>query len=502
MKAFPLDPAAWLAAVVESSDDAIVSKTLDGTITSWNRSAERLYGYSAEEAIGRSILLIVPPEREHEEHRLLAALANGERVDHFETERRTKDGRLVAVSLTISPVRDPSGVIVGASKIARDISERRAVESTLREANRRKDEFLAMLGHELRNPLAPILTAVELLGLKSAAHADLMPICGVLQRQVTHMVRLLDDLLDVGRISSGKIQLRAELLDLRTVIARAVEAARPLIDEHAHTLSLSTPGGAVWVRGDATRLVQMLVNLVHNACKYTPAGGTITISAAATPGGEAQIIVRDSGVGMKPELVRDVFELFVQGERTLDRARGGLGIGLTLVRSIAHLHGGNVEARSEGEGMGSTFIVTLPTEVEAPATRAVESPTLASIPGGRHVVVVDDNVDGAIMLAEIAKWMNHTATVVHDSQIALTVIRREQPDVAFVDIGLPGMDGLALARTLRDSGYHGLLVAVTGYGQPQDMIRSRAAGFNHHWVKPVDPVTLQRFFAQMDARPA
>jgi len=493
----PLDPAAWLAAIVESSDDAIVSKTIEGTITSWNKSAERLYGYTAEEAIGRSIMLIVPEGRQDEELRILEVIASGELVDHFETERRAKDGRCIPVSLTISPVRDPSGRVVGASKVARDISERRANEAHLRDMNRRKDEFLAMLGHELRNPLAPILTAVDLLERKTDEREDLQAICGLLKRQVSHMVRLLDDLLDVGRVSSGKIRLRMEPVDMREIVARAVEATRPAIDAHGHTLDVSVPDTPVGVCGDDVRLVQMLSNIIHNAIKYTPRGGFIGISVRATADGEAQLGVVDNGVGMAPDLLRDVFELFVQGEKTLDRAQGGLGLGLTLVRSIAGLHGGRAQAHSRGEGAGSTFTVSLPMQAQSQEAGVEPSAPAALRPaGGCHVVIVDDNVDGAVMMAELAKLMNHSVSIAHDARSAIGTIRDEQPDVAFVDIGLPDMNGLTVARMLRDGGYGGTLVAITGYGQPEDLERSHSAGFDDHWVKPIDPARMEQLLAR------
>jgi PAS domain S-box-containing protein len=397
-----VDPAVWLAAIVESSDDAIVSKTVDGQIMSWNASAERLYGYTAVEAIGQSILLIVPKERWHEEHRILELIAGGNRVEHFETERQAKDGRLIAVSLTISPVRDPNGRVVGASKVARDITDRKAAEAALNEAHRRKDEFLAMLGHELRNPLAPILSAADMICRKTTTLPDVAPLCALLTRQVNHMVRLLDDLLDVARIASGKIQLRLEQVDLRTVLSRAVEIARPAVDAGAHTLNLSVPGTPVWVQGDATRLVQMLGNLIQNAAKYTPCEGTIGVRVAAISEDKVQMTVVDNGVGISAKALDDVFELFVQGDRTLDRSNGGLGIGLTLVRHIAALHAGRVSAASDGEGRGSTFVITLPKTSGPPreekGASSLATPAPAAPPGrARRVVVVDDNVDGVFV---------------------------------------------------------------------------------------------------------
>jgi len=496
MNHLPLDPAAWLAAIVESSDDAIVSKTVDGIITSWNASATRLYGYAAHEAIGQSIMLIVPLERQDEEHRILEMIASGQRVEHFETVRRARDGREIPVSLTISPVRDESGRIVGASKVARDITERKAAEAALLEASRRKDEFLAMLGHELRNPLAPIQAAVAILEQKTRTAPDLQPLCGVLNRQVRHITRLLDDLLDVGRITSGKIQLRLEATDLRNVVSRAIETARPAVDAGAHALSVSLPGTPVWVRADATRLVQMLANLIHNAAKYTPGGGALAVNLTTTAQGEACLSVSDNGMGIRPDRLPDVFELFVQGESTLDRAQGGLGIGLTLVRSVASLHGGRAEAFSAGEGMGSTFSVMRPL-MEAPEEAATGPDRRPGSLDRRRFVVVDDNPDAALMLAEMVRMLGNEAEMAGDGQGGLALILKSQPDVALVDIGLPGMSGHAVARVLRDRGYNGTLVAVTGYGQPQDVARSRAAGFDQHWTKPVGAEQISGLLATL-----
>jgi PAS domain S-box-containing protein len=486
MNQLPLDPAAWLAAIVESSDDAIVSKTVNGIITSWNASATRLYGYTAEEAIGQSIMLIVPPERQNEEHGILDLIAAGQRVEHFETERRAKNGRDIAVSLTISPVRDASGCIVGASKVARDITERKAAEAALLNASRRKDEFLAMLGHELRNPLAPIQAAVAILDQKTRAMPEIQQLCGVLNRQVRHITRLLDDLLDLGRITSGKIQLRLEPTDLRAVVSRAIETARPAVDAGVHALSVSLPGVPVWVQADATRLVQMLANLIHNAAKYTQTGGALAVSLDTTAAGEARLSVSDNGTGIRADRLPEIFELFVQGESTLDRAQGGLGIGLTLVRSVASLHGGRVEAFSAGEGCGSKFSVMLPLREEA--VEPVSAPSGAPVATNREqrrFVVVDDNTDAALMLAEMLRMFGHEADVASEGEAGLALILKLLPNAALVDIGLPGISGHAIARALRDAGYRGTLVAVTGYGQPHDVERSRAAGFDHHWTKPV-----------------
>jgi PAS domain S-box-containing protein len=484
----PLDPASWLAAIVASSQDAIVSKTVDGIITSWNASAERMYGYTADEAIGRSILLIVPDDRHEEEREILRMIADGKRVEHFDTERRTKDGRTVPVSLTISPVVDADGRIVGASKIARDITERRSSEELLRLADRRKDEFLAMLGHELRNPLGPVLSAVEVLRRKSTIDADLREICDMLGRQVGQMARLLDDLLEVSRISSGKIEMRMEPVDLRTVIDRAIEALRPAIDQRRHALAVDLPDMPTIVQGDPARLVQLFSNLLNNAAKYTPAEGVISIVATCDEE-RCQVEITDSGLVIAPDLIDGIFELFVQGESTIDRAQGGLGVGLTLARSIVQRHGGTITAHSEGPGKGSRFVVCLPRHAEPVAAQPV-TPHREHAAAVRHVLVVDDNRDSAWMMAELVRSLGHQAEGLVDPDGAIDAIVLKQPDIVLLDIGLPGLSGYDIAAAVRERGFRGLLVAVTGYGQPGDRLRSRVAGFDLHWVKPVPPQAL------------
>jgi PAS domain S-box-containing protein len=350
---------ALLAAVVESSDDAIVSKTLDGTILSWNAGAERLFGYAAREAVGRSITLIIPQDRLQEETSILERLRRGERVDHFETVRRTKDGRAVEVSITSSPVRDAAGKIVGASKVARDITERRLLERERRESDRRKDEFLATLAHELRNPLAPIRNAVEILrrsGIPEDPGGDALDI---MERQLGQMVRLIDDLLDVSRISRGKIELKRGRFDLTTAIRHAVESSRPHIEAAGQQLVLRVPDGPLHVEADMQRLAQVFANLLNNASKFTPPGGTITLEArSGNP--DVLVSVHDDGVGIPPEKLTSIFDLFTQLDTRVEREQGGLGIGLTLGKRIVELHGGTIEAKSEGAGRGSTFIVRLP----------------------------------------------------------------------------------------------------------------------------------------------
>jgi PAS domain S-box-containing protein len=369
---------ALLASIVESSDDAIISKSLDGRITSWNASASRVFGYAPEEAIGKPIMMIIPPEHQHEERLILQRLGRGERIEHFETVRVAKDGRRIDVSLTISPVHDRRGHVVGASKVARDVSERKRMEEKLREADRRKDEFIAMLGHELRNPLAPIRNVAALLGRTTAGDSASAELCLVLERQVQQMTRLLDDLLDVNRITRGKIRFQQELLDLATVVQHAVEASGPLIDRHRHRLHVDLPAERLQINGDAARLVQMLTNLLNNAAKYTPEGGRIEL-AVTRRGAWLEVRVKDNGVGIAPEMLPKVFDLFVQADRPGSEVQEGLGLGLTLVRVIAEHHGGVVEAVSAGPGRGSEFIVRLP---DAEASRPTDA---ARAQGGRGV---------------------------------------------------------------------------------------------------------------------
>jgi PAS domain S-box-containing protein len=481
-----------LAAIVESSDDAIVSKSLDGTILSWNAGAQRLFGWTAEEAVGKSILLIIPPERHDEEGEILARLRRGERIDHFETVRVARDGRLIDISLTVSPVRDAAGRVVGASKIGRDISERRRRDEQQAQANRQKDDFLAMLAHELRNPLAPIRNGLQLLrvvepGSEPAAQAQ-----AIMERQVEHLVRLVDDLMDVSRITRGKIEMRREALDLAAIVLSAVETSRPAIEAGRHNFTLSLPAEPVVVDADFVRLAQVIANLLNNAAKYTDNGGQISL-AAVRDGGEAVIRVRDNGIGIAPQTMPRLFEMFAQAEDSRSRSHGGLGIGLALARRLVELHGGRLEANSAGRGCGSEFVVRLPL---APAARSRSRSDRAPAASRkrRRVLVVDDNVDAARTLQALLHELGHEADVAHDGQAALAAAREQRPELVLLDLSMPGMDGLEVARRLRQQpGMNGTRVAaVTGFGQEADRRRTREAGFDEHLVKPLSPEDLRR----------
>ncbi len=664
-----------LAAIVESSDDAIISHDLNGTIISWNQGATRMYGYTAEEMAGKPLALLVPPDHSTEVPSLLERIRRGERIDHFETVRLRKDGSRLDVSLTISPVKDSEGKVTGASKIARDITavkrneaalrflarassvlaelldvpstlqkvaglavpqfadwcavyllgedgtlrrvavahadparvalaeelhrrhphdpaapqgvwnvlrtgkaelvseitdamlqegaadeqlrrtlrelglrsymgvpltvrgktlgvitfaaaesgrhfqpadlrfaedvgqraaiaiENARLYSDLKDADRRKDEFLAMLAHELRNPLAPIRNAVQVFKMPGVNTEMTEQARQIIERQLLHMVRLVDDLLDVSRIMRGKIDLRKEPVDLAAVIGQAVETTQPVIDAQGQQLIAHVPSEPLWVEADPARLAQVVGNLLNNAAKFSQRAGRIWLTVERQ-GAEAVVSVRDEGTGIRPELLPYIFDLFVQGDRSLERTSGGLGIGLTVVRRLVELHGGSITARSEGLGKGSEFTVRLPALSGVPGLGPGETgqQTLPAS-AGRRVLVVDDNVDAAESVAMLLRLEGHEIRLAYSGPEALQAAEEYRPEVILLDIGLPGMNGYEVARRLRQQPpfQRTLLAAMTGYGQDEDRRRSAEAGFDRHLTKPVDPDTLVRLMAE--ARP-
>jgi len=364
------------------------------------------------------------------------------------------------------------------------------------EADRRKNEFLSMLAHELRNPLAPIRNAVQILRLRSPGEPELQDVRDMIDRQVRQLIRLVDDLLDVSRITRGKIRLQAEPVDLTAVVQRAVETSRPLIDVRRHALTVSLPDQPLRVQGDPVRLAQVLGNLLNNAAKYTEDEGKIWLTVERA-NGEAVCRVRDTGLGIPPDMLASVFDLFTQVDQALDRSQGGLGIGLTLVKQLVELHAGRVQAHSAGLNQGSEFVVRLPALAEE-SPRGVSAngaPPPADVPPCR-VLVVDDNVDGAESLAVLLRLGGHDVRVCHDGPAGLALADEFRPGLVFLDIGLPGLDGYEVARRLRAQlGPDGIvLVALTGYGQEEDVLRARQAGFDHHLVKPADPAALTALF--------
>jgi PAS domain S-box-containing protein len=669
-----------LSAVIESSDDAIITKTLDGIITSWNPGAQRIFGYSVDEIVGQPVTLLIPSDHQNEEPAILERLRRGERIDHYTTIRRRKDGSLIDVSLTVSPIRDPLGRIVGASKIARDITAQKQAEESLRDHNRvlelldvsgkaiasqldletilqtvtdtatqlsggqfgaffynvtnehgesyvlytlsgapreafekfglprntpvfnptftgqgivrsaditkdarygtmephrgmpkghlpvrsylavpvssrtgdvlgglffghpdadvftdsaerivsgiaaqaaiamdnarlykaaqreianreraeqalretdeRKDLFLATLAHELRNPLAPIRQAALISKTPGATEAQKRWSHDVISRQVEHMSLLLDDLLDISRITRGTLDLRTEMTDLAAVVEAAVETARPAIDAKRHTFTAKMPAEPVVFAADPLRLAQVLSNLLTNAAKYTDAGGSIEIRAT-TSEDAVTLTVADTGVGLAPEALSRVFTMFSQIKSTQDRSEGGLGIGLALSKGIIELHGGSIEARSAGPGRGSEFIVTLPRKTITRSKRSPQVPA-AGPTVQRRVLIADDNRDAAETLAMLLRLEGHEVSVVHDGKQALAALHDLNPEFALLDIGMPELDGYEVARQVRQGtlGRAVTLVAVTGWGQESDKARALAAGFNHHFTKPVAPERL------------
>ena len=651
---------ALLSAIVASSDDAIISKNLDGFITSWNKSAEQMFGYTAEEAIGRSITLLIPPDRQAEEPKILGQLKRGERVDHFETVRQRKDGSLLDISVTISPIRDADGRIIGASKVARDISDRRRAEAELErqraiidqlneigralsaeldlekllqtvtdiarrlsgarfgavyynapgdrqdrerlstfsgapreafgalfaptlagervirlddvtqdarlaamasdpggqfvvrsylavpivarrvrvlgrlvlghpdvgvftereerlvfgliaqaaialenaqlyeteqrlrieseKASRSKDEFLAMLGHELRNPLSSVRNAAVAGSLDPSLSERAFEI---VRRGADQLVRLVDDLLDVARVTQGKIALRLDRVRLVSVVEHALETTRELTEQKQLAFRTLLPRAALDVDGDQTRLEQVVTNLIANAAKFTEPGGQIQVSLEQE-GQEAVLRVSDNGIGIAPDLLPQVFDLFTQGESGLARTAGGLGIGLTVARQIIGLHGGRIEAHSAGVGAGAEFVVRLPA---LPKAEAAASKTASSTPAVRRstrVLVVEDNDDAAYSLAMLLEHFGHRVEIVREGAAAIAAARRVRPDLMIVDIGLPGMDGYEVARRVREElGPGVVLVALTGYGGQEERNRAGAAGFDRHFTKPIDPQVLR-----------
>jgi PAS domain S-box-containing protein len=490
---------AILAAIVESSDDAIVSKTLDGRILSWNRAASRIFGYDPAEVIGKPITIIIPPELHPEERDILEKVKRGERIDHFDTTRVAKDGRRISISLTVSPIRDSRGVIIGASKIARDISERKEAEELLRAADRRKDEFMALLAHELRNPLAPIRYALA--ASKKAGTVELQKRAEqVIERQVTHMTRLLDDLLDISRITRGKLDIKKSPTELTYVIGTAIETARPILDAKHHHLSIDLPKHSIHLEADAVRLSQVFSNVLINAAKYTNSSGQIALRAKKD--GDAIIVtVRDNGIGISPDLMPRLFDLYAQGREAVGREEGGIGIGLSLVRGLVTLHGGTVEARSDGPGKGSEFIIRLPIGNPLEKIQDSELKKNTSADSGLKVLIVDDNRDAVDMCSALLELLGHQVRTAYTGRQALELAHSFGPDAVLADIGLPDIDGLELGQKIRNSfwGNRIVLIAVTGWGKEDDRHRAFASGFDYHLTKPISADDIESILHSVGA---
>jgi PAS domain S-box-containing protein len=507
---------AWLAAIVESSDDAIVSKTLDGVITSWNRGAERLFGFSADEAVGRSITMIIPTNRLGEEAEVLARLRRGEKIDHFETVRQAKDGRLVDISLSVSPIRDDHGVIVGAAKVARDIGERKRSEieyqallereqTARRQAERAvhaRDEFLATISHELRSPLNAILGWAHLLKTGGLDVERTQRAIDTITRNALAQSQLVSDILDMQSLTSGKARLRIQDIDLALVVEGALDTVRPAAAFKHITLSPVIEVENTRVPADADRLQQVVWNLLSNAVKFTPEGGRVRVVLRDSES-RLEIAVEDNGPGVRPEFLPYVFERFRQDTSTAGR-RGGLGLGLAIVRHLVELHGGAVAARNREDGPGAIFTVWLPRSpkgnVEAIArtegAAREEDLLIATPPSLRdvRVLVVDDEPEAREVVAAVLAQYGADVTVAASTAEALELLGRVRPDVLISDIGMAGRDGYALLREIRglppSDGGLTPAVALTASASVEDRLRALRAGYQYHVPKPVHPAEL------------
>ena len=464
---------ARLAAIIQSSDDAIVSKDFNGVITTWNNSAERIFGYTAEEVIGQHISLIIPKDRFEEENHIISSIRAGRRVDHFETVRLTKSGKLVNLSITVSPIRDESGQIVGASKVARDITERIEIEQAL------------------RNALAIFRSDKASESIKAQARE-------MMERQINQMVRLVDDLMDVSRITRDKIALQKERITLEALLHNAVETSRPVIDSFGHYLKIDLPSDPVYIDGDMVRLSQVFANLLNNAAKYTRRGGKISVSGRKE-GDNVVIHVIDNGIGISPEMMPRVFDMFLQVDSTIERSQSGLGIGLTLVKKLVEMHEGRVEAFSEGENKGSDFVVTLP----ASSTQVSEESNDKSKPeensAGTRVLVIDDNVDSARTLGWMLELQGHDVQLAFNGKDAMVAAEKFQPRIVMTDIGLPGITGYELCPLMREipGMKDAVFIAQTGWGQEKHKRQSKEAGFDHHLIKPVEMNKLEELLSSI-----
>ncbi len=491
-----------LAAIVESSEDAIISKTLDGIITSWNKGAQRLFGYSAVEAIGQPITLIIPYERLDEEVNMQSWLHHREHVEHYETVRMAKDGHALDVSLTISPIIGSTGRIIGTSKVVRDITQRKQAEEALKEADRRKDQFLALLSHELRNPLATLHNALCILQAPKANETQYSEARDIIANQLEQITRLVDDLLDVSRISHRKLKLHKQPVTLAKAVHNAIETVKPFIEARGHRLIINLTQHPVWLEADLVRLSQIFTNLLHNAAKYTPPGGKIWLETEAKEN-TVEVRIRDTGVGIPETMLSNIFTLFTQVDNSIELAQGGMGIGLTLVKNLVEMHDGSVEVHSKGINQGSEFVVRL-SQIAPPQTtddhpsRIQASDSKLSTDKLR-VLIVDDNKTLVKTLGWMVESLGHEVRLAHNGKDALDTALSFLPHVILLDIGLPEMSGYDVCLKLREEPElkHSIIVAQSGWDQPEHRKRSKEVGFHYYLVKPARLHTLKDLFSSI-----
>jgi PAS domain S-box-containing protein len=482
-----------------SPDYIAFSRLSDGCFIDVNPGFERMLGFRREDVIGKTSYEVgIWPESGADQRKAYARKLLQERaVRDYPGHLRTARGTIIDVEASANIVQVHGEELLIA--IVRDVTERNRATAALHEADRRKDEFLAMLAHELRNPIAPISMAAQLLMVAPGDEARVRQISQVIARQVGHMVSLVDDLLDVSRVTRGLVALEQHALDLNTLLPDAVEQVRPLMDARRHTLAVQPSAGPACICADRLRIVQIAANLLTNAAKYTPEGGHVTLAVKLLPQ-HVELTVSDNGIGIAPELLPRVFDLFTQAERSPDRSQGGLGLGLALVKSLTELHKGTVAADSGGTGQGSMFSVRLPRlDIATVDARAMSPQWPAADPArALRILLVDDNVDAADTLATYLAGIGHEVEVRHDARSALALLVTGLPDVCIFDIGLPEIDGYTLARQLRTmpGGRICKLLALSGYGQERDQEEAFDAGFDQYFVKPVDIGSLSALLAQ------
>jgi PAS domain S-box-containing protein len=529
----------WLSAIIESADDAVISKTLDGIITSWNGGAQRIFGYTADEVIGKPVTILIPVDHEDEEPTILARLRAGERIEHYETIRVRKDGRLIDISLTVSPIRGPNGQIVGASKIARDITEQKqahkeldetterlrlALEATKKaraeaekaaaenerlyrqaeESSRLKEEFLATISHELRTPLSAILGWARLLRMGQLSPENSAKALDTIERNARAQAQLVDDLLDVSRIITGKLRMDVRPTDPSSFIDAAVEAVRPAAEAKGVRVQKVVDTSPISIPGDPVRLQQVVWNLLSNAIKFTPRGGRVQIRSERV-NSHLEIVVSDTGQGISHEFLPHVFDRFRQADQKTSRQHGGMGLGLAIVRHLVEMHGGTVSAKSDGEGKGATFTVSLPIapvyQVDPSAGR-VHSAARDLLPAadvtdrldGLKILVVDDEADTRELLRQGLEYCGATVSLAGSAAEAVEALIGKSPDILISDIGMPGVDGYDLIRQVRRlpaaSGGKVPAIALTAYTRTEDRLQALRAGYDMHVPKPVELAEL------------
>jgi PAS domain S-box-containing protein len=513
-----------LAAILETSDDAIISKDLNGIITSWNKGAELIFGYTGEEVIGKPIAVLIPPDRYDEEPTILAKLKRGERIDHYETIRQRKDGKLIDISLTISPIKDTDGKVVGASKIARDITaqkqaERERLELLEREqearifaeeANRLKDEFIATVSHELRTPLTSMLGWVRLILTGSLDEVGVIKALETIERNVKSQAQLIEDLLDISRITTGKLRLECKPVNLASVISAAIDSLSPTAEAKNIKLQIIIDSSVGLINGDFERLQQIVWNLLSNAIKFTAAGGKVQIHLERK-GSQVEVIVNDTGKGINSDFLPYIFEPFRQADSSTTRHYGGLGMGLTIVKRLTELHGGTVKVFSEGEGKGTTFTLEFPMlqltkSTEEPqglypkvmgTEKLICPPTIS----GLEILVVDDEPDTCLVLKTIFEQCGANVKTAFSVEEAIKIIDDWKPKVLVSDIGMPGLNGYDLIRQLRARKEEEVgkipAIALTAFARIEDRMKVLSAGFQMHVPKPVEPAELLAIVASL-----